>query len=438
MIAKWGSKVSPNHISKDRAAVVAFVKKSKSTIKKKYGVDNVSQIPGVNEKKQRTLLKNYGVSHPSQIDANRVASGDRSRAFFSSLCSSITITGMREPLVANKLLQFQCHNCGDQGCLPSETFKWRIKKLSTPCTRCSGVRRGSVFQKEIALFLQSIYSGVILENDRRVLNGLEIDILLPDLRIGIEANGVYWHSTQSVEEDLAYKNYHCHKTDVCQAHGINLIHIFEDDWLLKKEIIKGRLTSLISPNKMHVHHCSIAWPSVSEQQLFLESNHLQGWVASSLCVGLEHDEKLVAMMLLDRPRFSKNHDWELLRFCVLSGVSITGGASELFKVFSDAFPDARVISQADRAWDSGDIYSKLGFEAAGKSRPSYRWIKDLQSWGRHKLQKHKLAGVLDNFDPSLSQTQNMFNNGWRRIWDCGTTRWILHSAAAAVAEPADL
>jgi hypothetical protein len=99
----------------------------------------------------------------------------------------------------------------------------------------------------------------------------------------------------------------------------------------------------------------------------------------------------------------------------------------MFKVFLAKFPNSTIISYSDMTWGKGNVYSKLGFKNHGTSLPSYRWIKDLKSLSRYQTQKHRLAKVIDNFNPELSETENMFNNGWRRIWDCGTTKWILHN-----------
>lgn len=49
-------------------ANVQTVVKRTSTIKQKYGVDNISQLSAVKEKKKETTLKNFGVEHPSQSE----------------------------------------------------------------------------------------------------------------------------------------------------------------------------------------------------------------------------------------------------------------------------------------------------------------------------------------------------------------------------------
>ena len=52
--------------------------------------------------------------------------------------------------------------------------------------------------------------------------GYELDIYIPKLKLALEFNGTYWHST-------LYKSptYHQNKTIECARHGIRVIHIFE-------------------------------------------------------------------------------------------------------------------------------------------------------------------------------------------------------------------
>ena len=47
--------------------------------------------------------------------------------------------------------------------------------------------------------------------------------------IAVEFDGMYWHS-----EENKPQNYHLNKTNLCEAKGIQLVHIFEkNEWLYK-------------------------------------------------------------------------------------------------------------------------------------------------------------------------------------------------------------
>ena len=67
------------------------------------------------------------------------------------------------------------------------------------------------------------YTGTITHNNRTIIRPKEIDIYLPDLKIGIEYNGTYWHSIESGIDKYAHRN----KSLACRKLNIRLIHVFE-------------------------------------------------------------------------------------------------------------------------------------------------------------------------------------------------------------------
>ncbi len=46
-------------------------------------------------------------------------------------------------------------------------------------------------------------------------------------------------------------------------------------------------------------------------------------------------------------------------------------------------------------------------------------MKNGKRFSRLQFQKHKLKNILENFDPNLTEWENMQLNGFDRIWDCG-------------------
>ena len=66
---------------------------------------------------------------------------------------------------------------------------------------------------------------------------------------------------------------------------------------------------------------------------------------------------------------------------------------------------------------NGSIYMLLGFELKGYTEPNYYYIKGNEVLSRYKCQKHKLKDLLENYDDTLTEYQNMTNNGYYRIYD---------------------
>ena len=67
------------------------------------------------------------------------------------------------------------------------------------------------------------YDGNIKHNDRSIIRPKELDIYLPDLKLAIEYNGLYWHSIERGTDKYAHRN----KSIACREKDIRLIHLFE-------------------------------------------------------------------------------------------------------------------------------------------------------------------------------------------------------------------
>ena len=132
-------------------------------------------------------------------------------------------------------------------------------------------------------------------------------------------------------------------------------------------------------------------------------------------------------MSFGKTRFNINYEWELLRYCNKLNTSVVGGASKLFKNFLKENNPESVISYSDKSFNTGNLYNMLGFEYSHTSSPNYKYISERDNLilSRYQCQKHKLSNLLkDNFDENLTETENMYNNGFHKIFDCGNDVWI--------------
>ena len=152
---------------------------------------------------------------------------------------------------------------------------------------------------------------------------------------------------------------------------------------------------------------------------------MQGSVGSKIALGLYLEEELLCLMSFGKNRMSSDVEWELLRFASKKGVSVVGGASKLFKHFLTTNTGG-IVSYSDRRYSVGNMYSKLGFTFSHFSEPNYFYFKNsLNLESRQKYMKHKLPKLLESFDPSLTEVENMRANGYNRIFDCGNSVWKL-------------
>lgn len=279
----------------------------------------------------------------------------------------------------------------------------------------------SIVEREVSEFIKSLQIDVI-DNDRTVLSGSEIDIYIPYKHIGIEINGLYWHSYNPSQDKIEDKSKHLNKSRECANNGVQLIHITDYDWLNKNTAVKNILTSKLGLNqRIYARNTLIKEVNKSDEKSFLNEYHLQGWCGSTSCIGLYYNDELVGLASFRKPRFSNKYDAELLRLCFKSGISVSGGVSKLMTHSNYN----QIISYTKNDLGMMSTFSNTGFRYLSVSSPGYFWTNGTTILSRYQTQKKKLENLLgDNFCSKLSEAENMFAAGFRRYWDTGNTVWL--------------
>jgi len=379
-------------------------KKGKETLLKKYGVDNISKLKVISEIKRFKETEKFLPKLKEYCDKNDLI-------FLSE--SYIGVWKDKNQCIANKY-KFKCKKCGYE-------FESTLRSIIR-CPRCSGSNE----EKELINFLEENNNKVVV-HDRSILDGKELDIFIPDKNLAIELNGLFWHSELNGNKD---RNYHLNKTILCEQKGIHLIQIFEDEWLFRKDIVKSILLAKLGllKNKIYARTCNIKNLSYNEVKEFLQENHLQADIKAKLNIGLFYNNELVSLLCLGKPRFNKNYEWEILRFCNKNYYLVIGAFSKLLNYFIENYNPKSIISYVDRRYGTGHSLKKLGFKLIGTSKPNYFYIKvgEFVRYPRENFQKHKLAKRLEKFDESKSEWINMIENGYDRIWDCGNFIYVLN------------
>ena len=266
-----------------------------------------------------------------------------------------------------------------------------------------------------------------IRNDRSIISPKELDFYIPSKSIAIELNGNWSHSTTSYGKFTPVSpSYHLNKLKLCENKNIRLIHLYEYEFQHISRI-KNYLKDILDVDitKIYARKCNIKSLKSDECKEFLNTYHIQGYKNASVNLGLFYDNELISLMSFSKPRFNKKVEWELIRFVNRSGIRIVGGASKLFKYFIRNYNPNSIISYSNRDKFTGDIYNVLGFDLDSYSPPNYVWVKDNIVYTRYQCQKHKLSKLLgDNFDSSLSESDNMCNNYFNKIYDCGNAVYI--------------
>jgi hypothetical protein len=289
----------------------------------------------------------------------------------------------------------------------------------------------SVQEQELQNFIKTcLPDDNIIFNTRHLIKGFEIDIYIPSYNLAIEYNGMFFHS----ENNGKGREYHLYKTEECEKQGIQLIHIFEDEWINKQNIIKSKLKNLlkINNNKIYARKCIIKNINNKEKNEFLNKNHIQGEDKSKIKLGLYHNNELVSVMTFGRLRkiTGNKHSeckYELIRYASKLDTNVVGGFSKLLNNFTKTYTPQEIVSYADRRYSIGRLYEFNGFSFIHNTPPNYWYMKYYKNREhRFKYRKSELSKLLECYNHDISEWENMKNNKYDRIWDCGSKKYILY------------
>jgi very-short-patch-repair endonuclease len=410
--------------------------KMKDTCQERYGVDQAFSAPTVIQTIRNSCLQKYGTEFPMQLQETQQKAKntcqDRYGVDFVMQDNSIKSKSIKTrkdqhwaPGVYDKIT--------NKDWLYEQNQSLCIGELSdvlniSPSYLCNIFRHFNIdikrynttyLEKKFLSHFTALGINIQLKN-RLIIKPLEIDIVFPDIKLGIEINGAYWHS----EEMKSDPNYHLNKTILANAAGYELWHFW--DWELNGNwdlIISKVEHKLGLASKVFARKLSIDVVNNEDKKLFLINNHIQGSCQSKVNIGLyDSTNQLLIIGTFGRSRYNKNVNWELLRLAAKRGNAVIGGASKILSYFKKNFmvDGDTLISYCQRRFSNGNVYTRLNFKQTHITSPGYVYIHNGYPVGsRQQWQKHLLKDRLPIFDANLTANDNMNNNGYYRGWDCG-------------------
>ena len=402
--------------------------KQESTNIKKYGYKSPTQNESISNKQQNTMLVRYGVKFSGQSDTlmnkSLTTRYEKYEKIIRSNYPNLDIINIpREGEI-----EIRCGVCKEIYLIRNSLLRLRYFRYKVEtCIHCNPISSYKyTSQNEISDYLTSIGFEVV-RGDRKLLEGKEIDIYIPSNNIAIEFNGLYWHS------DLyKSKKYHLEKKEACEKLGINLIHIWEDNWIYKKDIVISRINNLLGINNTSImgRKCVIKSVSPKISKLFLDENHIQGNINSSHRIGLFHDDRLVSLMTFGKIRRSlgnkSSESYELYRYCSLLNTNVIGGFSKLLNHFKLTI-GSDIITYANRDWSVlGNVYEKNGFKFDSYTPINY-WYFDKNLIRQHRFQYRKDVLIRNGFDKEKTESEIMSDRGYLKVYDCGSIKYRLVS-----------
>ena len=87
--------------------------------------------------------------------------------------------------------------------------------MGTNCPICFKGRQTSFAEQAFYFYIKKVYPDAINSYRDIFNNGMELDIYIPSIRLGIEYDGEAWHKESNFERELK-------KFQICQEHNIKL------------------------------------------------------------------------------------------------------------------------------------------------------------------------------------------------------------------------
>lgn len=437
-IETWKSNVNKEKIINKRSDKIRnkSIEEKKSIQKKK--IDTIIQKWGsleefksqIDIRSKETSLRNWGFDHHFKnptISEKKLESYKKriTQKIIDRLPNDIQYIDRKlNESFTDSIYIIKCQKCDKESEINRQYLNLRVSIEETPCLNCSPRISGtSKMEMELSEFIK-LHENNVITNSKSILKNNEIDIYLPDSKLALEFNGLYWHS-----EIYKDRKYHLTKTEESSKLGIDLFHVWEDDWIYRSDIVKSMILNKMgkTPKRIGARLCNIK--EINDNKLvreFLNKNHIQGFVGSSVKIGLFYKDELVSIMTFGNLRkplggFSKEGSYEMLRFCSKINTNVMGASSKLFNFFVKNYNPSDIISYSDSSRGSGSMYEKLGFNLFHQTEPNYYWVVDGVRKNRFNFRKDIL--IKQGFDSDKTEIEIMKSRGYYRIWDCGSRKW---------------
>jgi hypothetical protein len=407
-----------------------FIDKVKKTKKDKYNDENYNN----RNKSEETSMLKYGVNNPSKSTEviNKIQNTVNNN--FKEKYSKLLFISPDDIIINDSFVVIKkyCKQHDDFEISKSLLYsRLIINKHENICIKCNPIAESSsILENELKNFIRSLNVN-ILENKTNILNKKqEIDIYLPDHNLALEFNGIYWHS-----DLFKPKNYHLNKTEQCEQQNIQLLQIFDDEWIYKKEIVKSIIRNKLNiiENKIFARKCNIKEIDNNICGEFLNENHIQGNVNSNIKIGLYYNNELMSVMTFEIARKGLGNaennvnNYNLNRFCNKINTQIIGGASKLLNYFIKTYDPESIITYADRRYSKGTLYENLNFKKMHVNKPTFFYFNNNKNIRYHRFSYRKEILIKNGwYDKNKTIDEILLEHKIYKIYDCGTIKYQMN------------
>ena len=408
---EFKEKAAKTKLDKYRSETYNNREKAKETNLSRYGVDNIFKDT---ERMKQSYIDSFGADNPMRN--KEIAMKSSSKHNYDGICKKASETYRNKTGYSNPFSDPEIH-------------KGIMIKASEKCKQDYGyeyycMRPEARIAKGIsgpnARFAKLLDDNGISYSTEFPIGSFQYDFKVDNYLIEIDPYPTH-NSTWNPFNKPLEKDYHLRKSNVAKENGYHCIHIW--DWDNVDAIINllKRKEESIGARK-----CIVKEVSIKEAKLFLNKYHIQGYAKDDIRLGLYYNSELVSIMTFGKPRYNKNFEYELVRYC--SSINVTGGSSKLFKHFLNMCNPKSICSYCDLSKFKGETYSLLGFKLRSISSPAIHWydghrhITDnlLRQWGFDNLFNASYGKGTSNRDLMLS-------HGFVEVYDCGQATYEYYS-----------
>lgn len=262
-----------------------------------------------------------------------------------------------------------CENHGDFKQIPNNHLSGK------GCPKC--INNSSRKENVLYNFLSEHFE--TQQSNRSILGRQELDIVVESKKLAIEYNGLYWHSEKFIDSD-----YHLNKTVNANKQGYDLVHVFEDEWINKEEVVKSKILGYLGIYRHIVEDFNLEVKELNEVQTeeFLNCNSLENY-EGNIRLGLYNNEDLIQVLIAE--------DTIIKTICAKLNTKVI--TDKLFKYYSSNH--TKITVEEDKRWLDYKYYQSIGFKITEETKPKYYYFYSNTRYKENedipdKIEPHKI------------------------------------------------
>lgn len=247
-----------------------------------------------------------------------------------------------------------------------------------------------------------------------ILDRKEIDIYIPNRNLGIEYNGSLWHNGNNHP-----RNYHREKTELANRKGIDLIHIFDYQWLYNFDVVEDVIKHRIgmTETKIGARKCQIKIVGTEVFNEFVETNSLYHTKpVGKQVIGLIYGEEL----MMGASYIQHGDEVEILEIQGKIDLCVQGGVSRLLKAIERETGVSKFVMKFNFTTFSGRVFKKLGWKFGDALTLRRSWVRYKNFFYEDEITSAiKTELGLKPDAPKEKVLEYLMGHQYNEVYDCG-------------------